>query len=94
MPPRLTELEIGDGAADELWRHGLLRRHPVEVLARRPRILRNRSGRTGDWLMIGPDFSGRLLTIVLAEPDDEGTSQVITGWRASRAERSRYRQAR
>lgn len=40
--------------------------------------------------MIGPDNTGRLLTIILEMPDADDRAHIVTGWTASRGERSRY----
>lgn len=44
--------------------------------------------------MVGPDRSGRVLTIIIEYPDSTGGSHVITGWPASKDEQARYEQAR
>lgn len=41
-------------------------------------------------VMVGPDFSGRLLTFILALPDHDKRSRVVTGWPATRDEQTRY----
>lgn len=41
-------------------------------------------------VMIGPDFSGRLLTFILTLPNENKVSRVVTGWPANRDEQTRY----
>lgn len=94
----------GNGATDEhLWKHGLtvwdaddVWEGPAKYFDQDGTIyedpgsgLRERPIRT---VMIGPDKSGRLLTIILELPDLLGESHVVTGWISTRGERSRYHQ--
>ena len=44
--------------------------------------------------MVGPDNSGRLLTLVIEYPDGEGKSKIVTGWDADDEERAQCRQRR
>ena len=92
-----------DGADDHLWRHGLDSAHAVEVwygpakyFSQDEQVRLDEFGRP--WrqpartVMIGPDFGGRLLTFILAAPNERGISRVITGWIADGEDRSRYNQ--
>ena len=90
-----------DATDDHLWKHGLIFGDAVAVWrgrakyfeqdesieldhARRPRVRPERT------VMIGPDAGGRLLTIILALPDREQKSHVVTGWSSTPGEQSRY----
>ena len=89
------------GTDDELWAHGLSIEEvdevwlgPAKYFDQGERLVEDEDG----WLrtqphrlkMIGPDRTGRLLTIILELPDTEGYSEVVTGWPSSRGERARY----
>lgn len=94
----------GNDASDaHLWKHGVLYGDADEVWEGRAKYFDQDSEYFADeggklrlrperLVMIGPDFSGRLLTIILEPPDDGGFSHVVTGWPSTRAERTRYDQ--
>jgi hypothetical protein len=42
------------------------------------------------WLMIGHTSGGRLLTIVVTQPDDLGSCFIVTGWPAGPSEQTLY----
>ena len=44
--------------------------------------------------MVGPDRFGRLLTIILEHPDDDGIAHIVTGWVANKGQQTRYRNAK
>ena len=99
MPPFVAGLEFNDVTLEELAVHGLTLEDAEDVLAGRPKFLldkdnraRRRRGRRQRWMMIGPGLDGALLTFVLDEPDEDRMAHLVTGWRSSRGERSRYHQ--
>ena len=94
-------LAADDRIDDHLWRHGLVVSDAREVWTGPAKYFeqeeRERTDEFGQpWIqparvvMIGPDFSGRLLTFILGQPGDDGRSRVITGWSATRDDRTRY----
>ncbi len=101
---RIIELSANETTEEELHRHGLTLEHAYQVLEEHPAFwpqkptdevlpdgsIRRRPERIQ---MIGPDRSGRLLTIII-EPPVDGASHVITGWDASKAQRDRYQKTK
>jgi uncharacterized DUF497 family protein len=90
-PSQARNIEWNEGNRQELADPA----HPIEeweveeVFANGPIWARNRKRRTGDWKMIGRTNGGRRLTIVLeVKPPD--TKRPITGWDATKGERTRY----
>ena len=88
--PHPRYLQIGIRAREHLANHHLRDHHVYEVHQGAARYFRNRRRGSGDYRMIGPDASGRILTIIIVEPDEHGVSRVVTGWMATRAERTLY----
>ena len=94
----------GNDATDEhLWKHGLLMRDadrvwmgPAKYFDQGAELEMDEGGRLHErpdrLVMIGPESGGRLLTFILELPDQQGESHVVTGWVATRAQRSRYHQ--
>lgn len=94
----------GNDATDEhLWRHGLtiwdaddVWEGPAKYFDQDAKLAEELGlgpqGRPERIVMIGPDKSGRMLTIILEPPDFLNESHVVTGWVATRGERSRYHQ--
>lgn len=74
-----------------------LARHEIDdnlvwdVWAGNPILVPNKPGRSGSHLMIGPDSSGRLWTIVIVPVNDDlGLWRAITGWPSERKERESW----
>ena len=101
----IPERGIAGNAAtdDELWNHGLefadaddVWFGPAKYFSQEERLqtdelggLRRQQKRI---MMIGPDRSGRILTIILELPNRRGYSHFVTGWVSSEADQTRYRQ--
>ena len=90
-----------DRTEEHLWRHRLDISDAEEVWLGPAKYFEQKNRQEFDefgqpWtqparvVMIGPDFGGRLLTFILAQPDEYGESRVITGWPANREDRTRY----
>lgn len=90
-----------DRTDDHLWRHGLEFSDAEEVWLGPAKYFEQDEREETDefgqpWtqparvVMIGPNFGGRLLTFILAQPDENNRSRVITGWDANRDDRTRY----
>ena len=102
MAYRVRSLVWNDVSEDELANHGLLVEHAQDVLWGRPRFKTQKRRDELDEFgvhprpkrlrMIGPDGSGRLLTIILEMPDAEGRAHIVTGWPVKPSERTEYRQ--
>ena len=69
--------------ADDVWL-GPAKYFPQPADAS-PRFRREADKRPERVVMIGPDWSGRLLTFILELPDERGVSHVVTGWVSLRA---------
>ncbi len=48
--------------------------------------------RPGRWIMIGRGLDEDIVTFVLEAPDDDGVSEVVTGWVATSDEVKLYNQ--
>ena len=94
-------LDGNDVTDDELAAHGLDFIDAMDVYDRaakffdqQPQDWIDRAGRLRHQpqriLMVGPDATGRLLTIVLELPDPDGISHVVTGYPAKPHDRTRY----
>jgi hypothetical protein len=87
-------LEVGELEWDEEneahSRHGATPGVCASVLSNRPKLFANKANRTGTHMMIGPDGSGRLWTVVLLRLGG-GRFRPITGWPSTGKEIQRYR---
>ena len=99
MPPFFVDLTYNDATVDELGGHGLIVEDAIEVFEGSPKFFpdRGRRRRMRDqlpprWKMVGPNNRGEMLTIVVEGPDDLRVGHLISGWRSSRGERTRYDQ--
>ena len=81
-------------AVDKLWHHRLRPEQVLTVLDRPWVIVRNRTGRTAPYLLIGRDEQGRCLTMPIVPTDDPLTWRVITGWNCKPSEAARLRHRR
>jgi hypothetical protein len=87
VPPFVTDLFISRSASDKLWSHGIRPEQTDQVLDGAPKFFRQPNGRLR---MIGRDFGGRLITLIIEYPDEDGVSDVVTGWPSDRDEDTRY----
>ena len=96
-------LSGNDATDDELWEHGLVFADVDDVwlgsakyFPQPERLVPDERGtlrpQPERLMMIGPDGSGRLLTVILELPNSRGYSHVVTGWVSSDSEQSRYDQ--
>lgn len=102
MVNSILQLTWNEESVEELARHGLDTGQAEDVLLsgqakrfRQPARPRHSGPSHGTSQperikMIGPDNTGRLLTIILEMPDADDRAHIVTGWTASRGERSRY----
>lgn len=100
---RIYDLATNEVTEDELRRHGLFLEHAYQVFEERPLFLRQKARdeiaadgsirrRPERVQMIGPDRTGRLLTIIIERPV-EGVAHVVTGWLADKDQRDHYRKS-
>ena len=99
MPPFVLDLTFNAATREELARHGLNFGDALDVLDGSPKFFpdkggrfRRRRGLRPRWIMIGPGEDGGLLTFIVEAPDEQRVAHLVTGWRSSRGERSRYDQ--
>lgn len=92
-----------DASAQHLWQHGLSMLDaddvwfgPAKYFDQGAELEIDEGGqlheRPDRLVMIGPDASGRLLTVILELPNERGESHVVTGWVSTSAQQSRYHQ--
>ncbi|HEY7349671.1 MAG TPA: hypothetical protein VH599_15250 [Ktedonobacterales bacterium] len=87
----IDEWEWDEANEEEIRRHGLNRRMVEQVWLEKPKFRRNKKYRAASHQMIGPDLSGAIWVIFIAQvPGGQGLWRVITGWRASKAQEEWY----
>lgn len=92
MPPATVEsFVIDDVNESKFWSHGLTREAVIQVLGNRRVVVRNRKGRTADYLLIGRDDSNRCLTIPILPTADPYTWRPITAWFCKPSEAAKLR---
>ena len=92
MHPRQAATFEWDAAnEDELARHRLMPREVVDVFDSEPVWLRNKRQGSGNWRMVGRTAGGRVLTVIVLYRAETRTLRPITGWDATRGERSYLR---
>lgn len=82
----VLELQITDATEDELWNHGLSLDDALSVIDEESFRTFRDAKHQGRRILIGPDRSGRLLTLVIEAVDPDGRALLITGWPSSTAE--------
>lgn len=95
--PYITDLEIDaeDGNRFHIERHGITADEVFQVLDNSLYvIIRNRNEHRAPYVMIGPTYGGRLLTIPIAPTDLDGVWRPSTAWDAKRGERTVYDNSR
>ena len=101
VPTRIDGLTANDASYDELAAHGLdfldaldVYAGPAKYFPQPAREVTDEFGRPRRQperiLMIGPDASGRLLTVVLELPNHERICHVVTGYASANKDRTRY----
>jgi len=84
------EFEWDDNNESHCARHNVTPMVAEHVKDSRPKFFRNRPGKTGTHVMIGPDDTGRFWTIILLEASRTGRWRPITGWPSDTAEIAKY----
>ena len=97
MPPFIVELTYNQATIDELGGHGLRVADAIEAFESSPKFFpdggkrrRVRQGMRPRWKMVGRSNRGELLTIVVEGPDEQRVGHIVTGWRSSTADYTRY----
>lgn len=89
--PFIIELRVSPSVEAKLARREIELEDVIDVLFGRPRFFRDRhAGRTK---MIGP-INGTMYTFVIEPTDEDGVWDTVTGWRASKGERTKWSQAK
>ena len=91
--PRVDELEFDDYNREELAQHGIDLLQVYAVLGRQPLFVRNKRGRAATYKVIGPDSSGRMLTVAIAATAVRSRWRPVTGWPSTRGEVTLWRRA-
>lgn len=85
----LTALRFGDTTEDHLASHAITVDEALAVGLGGPRFFRDKE--PGRFRMVGRTDEGRLLTILVQpDKDDDVIYDVITGWNATRAEKTAW----
>jgi uncharacterized DUF497 family protein len=93
--PVYAELEFDDENIAEIEAHDGLKIEDVSaVFEGIPKFFPNKRVRAGTRLMIGPDSSNRIIAVPIVETAVKGRWRPITAWLASKAQRTRWRQAK
>ena len=97
MPPFIIELTYNSITVDELAGHYLVVEDAIEVLEGSPKFFPNRGRQDRRrhallerWLMVGPNARGELLSVVVEGPNAERKAHIVTGWRSSKRDETRY----
>lgn len=99
MPPFFLDLTFNEATIEELGGHGLRVADAIEVFEGSPKFFPNRGkrrrvrqGLRPRWKMVGKNNGGELLTVVAEGPDEDRIGHIVTAWRSSTADRTRYDQ--
>jgi hypothetical protein len=76
----VASLLVTDATEQKLWAHGLALADALEVLDAGEFWTFADTKSDPRRYMIGPDSSGRLITLIIEAVDDEGTCVLVTGW--------------
>ena len=90
MRVEVTDLKFDDANTDKLHSHGVTVREARQVLLNAPRFLRNRSEGGAPFVLIGPTFGGRFITLPIDPTDERGVWRPRTGYPSRANERARY----
>lgn len=83
QPPEeidVWEFEWDENNEGHAAAHGVTPSVAEEVKERSPLFFRNKPGRSGTHMMIGPDAVGRFWTVILWATGTRGRWRPITGW--------------
>jgi len=94
MSIHVEELEFDDENRSEIEDHNITMMQIQSVLEGSPRFFRNKRGRAGTHQMIGPDSSGIVLTVPIIETPVHGLWRPITAWPSTKAQETKWRQAK
>lgn len=76
----VSELEFPDSTLPKLAGHKISPLEVLDVLTNAPDFFHNLPGRSGTYVMLGPNRQGRFRYVVLIETEIPGTWRVITGY--------------
>ena len=90
MPVDVQDLAFDDRNRAKLEVHGLSLSDALEVLEENPRLMRNPSEGGAPYVLIGPNFWGRIITLPIDPTTDPVVWRPRTGYPSSAAEIARY----
>lgn len=89
--PRSAEaIEWDDGNESELAGHAIFPEEVEQLWRNRPTVLPNRTGRSGDFKLVGRTDGGRALTVIVSYDSTRRCLRPITGWGCTAGEMTRY----
>lgn len=89
--PEIYDLAFDDENEEKLAQRGIFQEDALDVIAQLHILVRNRGRRRGLYKVIGRDWAGRFLTIILEATTIRTTWRPVTGWPSSRAEIKKFR---
>ena len=88
--PKVQTFAWDEDNEEHVDRHGLTAEAIDQILAERVVAFRNKRGARGAYLVVGRDFQGRYLTVIIEpSPVDSTEWRVITAWPSSPAEQNK-----
>jgi uncharacterized DUF497 family protein len=84
---QVSALEWDEQNTEHIRRHGVEPEDVESVLANAPLFFRNLSGRSATHIMVGQDYSGRVLYVPLVCVDWPRVWRVVTAWESRFARR-------
>jgi uncharacterized DUF497 family protein len=89
-PEDAERIELDEDNEAKLAAHRISPDELFELWENGPVWVPNRRDRKGDWKMLGLTAGGRKLTVVVRYNEDQRALRPITGWDATKSERTRY----
>jgi hypothetical protein len=90
LPVDVDDLLFDDRNLAKMGMHGISLRDALEVLDENPRLMINRSPGGAPYVLIGPNFLGRIITLPIDPTTEEGVWRPRTGYPSSDAEIAGY----
>jgi uncharacterized DUF497 family protein len=87
---KIAEFEWDANNKRECSDHGLTCWRLNEIWLNRPLYFRNKPGKSGVYLMIGPDDSGRFWAVPILPTGKDGQWRPVTGWPAEKNDMELY----
>ena len=91
--PEIQAFLFDDDNESKFFSHGLTPRRVQQILSNQHLVVPNRSGRAGEYLIIGVDDGGANITVPIQPTHDRTVWRPVTAWPSKRGERTRLRNA-